>query len=292
MSLLPPKPPGEFSPQAVPKLNTGDNLPDRWPTGPPLNGPPPTKSILSPPDEDTMESAFSRWQQDQSQANLSQVVSQAKPHLSKAVQRHLRTTDPVAMGKAKALFIAALPRYDAQMSSLPTFIDRQLQPLIRWQATRQGTLRLPDRMRTESAALSNAEKQLKDENGRAPSTRQLADYTGLSSRRIANLRRATINTFTASADVGESLEGTPDQFGDLAVHNDPAASKAWINFVKHDLSDIDQFILERTLGLDGNDKLSNKSIAESLRISPGAVSQRKMRIQQLLDKESELNPFG
>lgn len=280
MPLTPPNTPpsvsGEFAP---PKLNVPATMSDRWPVGPASQ-------------DNSVEAAYGRWQQDQNPANLSQVVDAAKPHLSKAVQRHLRTSDPVAMGKAKSLFIASLPRYDAQMSSLPTFIDRQLQPLIRWQATRQGTLRLPDRMRTESAALSNAEKQLQDENGRAPSTRQLADYTGLSTRRIANLRRAKINTFTASADMGEVADGTADQFGDMAVHNDPAAAKAWINFVRHDLNDIDQFILERTLGLDGNDKLSNKDIAESLRISPGAVSQRKMRIQQLLDKESELNPFG
>jgi hypothetical protein len=54
---------------------------------------------------------------------------------------------------------------------------------------------------------------------------------------------------------------------------------------------INQKIMEHSLGLHGQPRLPNHEIAKLLRLSPGAISQRKARIQQTLDKESELSPF-
>lgn len=248
----------------------------------------PPQATSAPPD---IESVYRTWQAEPSQANLSQVVNTATPFISKAVQRHLQTTDPVSIGRAKALFIKALPRYDANMASLPTFIDRQLQPMIRWQATRDGAVRIPDRLRTNTAQLARAEKDFVDEYGRAPSTRQLADYSGLSQRRIASIRKAKRQIHTGSAAVSEVDGEMPDQFSEMPVHNDQAAGQAWLDIVKDDLSDIDQFILERTLGMNGAEIMSNRDIAHQLKLSPGAVSQRKAKIQSILDRQSELNPF-
>lgn len=248
----------------------------------------PRQQPAAPPD---IESVYRQWQAEPTQANLSQVVNTATPFISKAVQRHLQTTDPVSIGRAKAIFIKALPRYDANMASLPTFIDRQLQPMIRWQATRDGAVKLPDRMRTDMAQLARAEKDFVDEFGRAPSTRQLADFSGLSQRRIANIRQAKQQVHTGSAPVGEADGETPAEFSEMPVYNDQAASQAWLNIVKDDLSDIDQFILEHTVGMDGAEILSNRDIAHKLKLSPGAISQRKAKIQSILDRQSELNPF-
>jgi DNA-binding NarL/FixJ family response regulator len=50
--------------------------------------------------------------------------------------------------------------------------------------------------------------------------------------------------------------------------------------------------MEHTLGLHGKKVLSNQEIARKLRLTPGAVSQRKATIQQLLNQEQELSPFG
>jgi RNA polymerase primary sigma factor len=222
---------------------------------------------------------------------MTRVVSAATPYISKATQRHLRTTDPVMIGKAKSLFIRSLPRFDPSKASLPTYIDRQLQPLIRWQAERTGAVNLPDRMRTDLAQLARMEKEYLDEYGRQPSTRQLAELSGISTGRIAKIRQAQHPVFASSTPMGDGNGEMTDEFGDMGVYNDAAASQAWLRIVRSDLSDIDQTILEHTLGLDGAEVLSNKNLAERLNLSPGAISQRKARIQSILDRESELNPF-
>jgi hypothetical protein len=76
---------------------------------------------------------------------------------------------------------------------------------------------------------------------------------------------------------------------DPAVES-PAASQ-WVELIYDDLSQLDQKILEWTLGFNGKPVLSNQEIARRLGRSPGAISQRKLAIQQLLNQEQELSPF-
>jgi DNA-directed RNA polymerase specialized sigma subunit len=249
---------------------------------------PAAQPVAKPADLDT---AYQAWRQQPSRENMSSVVAAATPYISKATQRHVQSTDAVAMGHAKSLFIRSLPKYDPNMASLPTFIDRQLQPMIRWQAGRQATLQLPERVRTDAARMFHAEQEYRDEYGRAPSTRELAEYSGLSSRRIAKLRKSQTQTHVGSSPMGEADGEELDAFADAPVYNDEAANKSWLDLIKNDFNDIDQFIMERTLGLDGAPVLSNKDIARELNITPGAVSQRKARIQSVIDRQSELGVF-
>jgi len=259
----------------VPRLNFGQQ--------------PPAAAPSAPPD---METAYAAWRTAPNPKNMSSVLTAADPYISRSIQRHLHTSDPVAKGRAKALLAKSLPRYDERMSSLPTFIDRQLQPLIRWQAQRNSVVKVTDRMRTESARLARAEKELNDELGREPSTRQLSDYTGLPASRIEKIRKSTANIVPGSHVIGEGVDGVQTEAGDMPVNNDQEAFRSWVRFVQNDLSDIDQNILTHTLGLDGAAVLSNKDLAKRLMLSPGAISQRKARIQQLLDRGPELNVFG
>ena len=50
--------------------------------------------------------------------------------------------------------------------------------------------------------------------------------------------------------------------------------------------------MENSLGMNGRKVLSNQELARKLNRSPGAISQAKARIQELLNKEDELSPFG
>jgi hypothetical protein len=47
--------------------------------------------------------------------------------------------------------------------------------------------------------------------------------------------------------------------------------------------------MEHSFGLNGKKLLSNEQIARSLRMSPAAISIRKNKIQQELDKREKLN---
>jgi hypothetical protein len=91
---------------------------------------------------------------------------------------------------------------------------------------------------------------------------------------------------------GRAATIDPEQ-GGIASHlpGSRDASDAWVSIVYNDLPTIDQKIMEYTLGLHGHKKLNNQEIAKKLNRSPGSISQRKVKIQQILDQESDLSPF-
>jgi hypothetical protein len=68
--------------------------------------------------------------------------------------------------------------------------------------------------------------------------------------------------------------------------------ESWHEFVYHDLDPIDQVILEHSLGLHGKQVLPNQDIARKLKLSPGAISQRKVRIQDQLNALPQTGMFA
>lgn len=251
----------------------------------------PVPAVPKPSGPLDLDASYDAWRQDPSKRNMSAVLSAAGPVIRKAVYRHTRSSDPVAVGRAKSLVAKSLPRYDPSKASLGTFIDRQVQPLIRWQASRSNVARTTDTIRSDIAQLARAESEYTSEYGRAPSTQQLSDYSGLPPDKIAKIRRSMQSFNTGTQAIGEESSELSDSYSDLGSYNDEAADKAWLDIVRSDMSDIDKYILEHTLGLGGVKQLSNQQIAKNLKLSPGAISQRKQRIQNLLDRQSELNPF-
>jgi hypothetical protein len=80
-------------------------------------------------------------------------------------------------------------------------------------------------------------------------------------------------------------EGGEESFSPAVASTD---DEHWTNFVVGGLHPIDQRIAEHVLGLHGQPILQKKDIARKLGLSPGSISQRAARIQQLLDKRDEV----
>jgi DNA-directed RNA polymerase specialized sigma subunit len=149
-------------------------------------------------------------------------------------------------------------------------------------------IRIPERQLLDRRHVENSSLELTDKLGREPSDDELADYTSMSIKRIRKVRGINppmMEGFFASlAERGEEGGFTP------SVQNPDSAG--WFDLVYQDLDPIDQKIVEYTMGLNGQPKMSNKEIAAKLNRSPGLISQRKAAIQAKLDQESELSPFG
>lgn len=233
--------------------------------------------------------AWRNWQADPTPKNMSPLLSQLKPAINKSTQKYTGSSDQLAISTAKQLVAKAIPRYDESKASLETFVDRQLQPLIRWQSRRSRQIRLPDRMQLEAGRLAEATKDLIDQNNRQPSNRQLADYTGLPLKRIEAIRTYDKNLLTSSGSMGSGENAINNN--DLPVDHDKENALSFMKFIRDDLGPIDQTILEHTVGLEGAPIWSNSKLAKNLRLSPGAISQRKARIQAILDKETTLGLF-
>ncbi len=226
-----------------------------------------------------VESPFDAWKKNPNPDTGAALFKDLQPHIESATRRHAGDTSAVNIGRAKSILIDALPRYDGR-SSMATFVDRQLLPMKRWSAKHRVGVRMPTSFAVQAKQLSEREIELEDQLGRPPSRAELADATGISLSRMAKLSRIRVPI------VGERPTPARDDAGyseaaDQAIEDDRQLA---VKSLYYSLNPVNQFILESTLGLNGARRLSNQEIARRLKISPGAVSQRKLKIQEQLDR--------
>jgi len=178
----------------------------------------------------------------------------------------------------------AMKRYDPTKAKLRTHLMFQLQGLRRYAARESQILSVPEQVGLDQGHLREGENFLRDQLGRDPADSELADHLNLSLKRIKYIRQArptySEGSFQRPTEEGEDIYQPAIQ--------EKANVREWHEFVYHDMSPIDQLIMEHTLGMHGKKVLPNQDVAKKLGISPGAVSQRKARIQSKLDLRDTL----
>jgi DNA-directed RNA polymerase specialized sigma subunit len=197
-------------------------------------------------------------------------------------------SSPVVLSEAKRMALAALDRYDPkQGTKITTFLHSQLQGLKRYQRKQVQAIRSSEHMLLQSGRVAGAESELEGELGRPPSETEIARRLDIPLSRLKQIRQQ-IRGEVAEGRFAQTDSGQAGETPLLVAMN---ARSLWPELVHADLDPTNQFILEHTLGLFGRPKLKNAEIARRLRVSPGAISQRKSLIQKLLDREQELSPF-
>jgi hypothetical protein len=234
--------------------------------------------------EPELADVYKAWKTTPSPDSNAAMLTALTPHIDRAVRMHLgqAASGPLILSRARQMALKALPRYDSSKAKLGTFLVNDLKGLKRVQRQQNQLVRAPERLLLDRAALQRHEQELHDELGRDPSDAELADWSGFSVKRISQVRafRPAIASGTLeSAGVMPGVERTTP------------LSDTWTQIVYNDLGSTDQRILEHTLGLHGRSKLSNQEIAAKLGLSPGAISQRKAKIQKLLDEEQGISPL-
>lgn len=223
------------------------------------------------------------WQAKPTPENTSHLLKTINPVLTAAIRAYGIQGSPTLHSRAKIMAIDAMKRYDPTKAKLRTHLMVQLQGLRRHAAREQQVLSIPEQVALDIGHLRESENFLRDQLGRDPSDTELADHTNLSLKRIGYIRKArpsfSEGSFQRPTDEGEDIYSPPIQ-----TKNNVAQ---WHEFVYHDLAPVDQAIMESTIGMHGKPVLSNQELARRLNISPGAVSQRKARIQGKLNLRDE-----
>jgi hypothetical protein len=229
--------------------------------------------------------AYDQWKTRQDPPSTAKLLRAVRPEIQRGISIHVGRANPLLTSRARRLAVQAIQTYDPKRGAkLGTHIVNQLQGLKR--ITRQQTqiLRMPERVSLEQNRVRLAEQELLDDLGRDPTLSELADYTGLSIKRLKHIQRfvpaVAEGTFRRQFEEGE---------GSLPAVAVPGQEDPWIELVYHDLSPVNQKVLEWSTGFHGVPELSNEEIARRLHITPGAVSQRKNRIQALLNEGLERN---
>lgn len=226
--------------------------------------------------------AYQAYRKDSTPASRLQLIDQTKPIIDTALTT-FAPGQPELRTQARIMAAQSLDTYDPSRGSLRTHMLSNLQGLQRYAAQSSQIIRIPERVAIDRQRLFETEESLYDTLGRPPSTAEIADATGLSPKRIAHIRRATPAT-----NSGKFV----DEFGNTSlpastIPGDSRLESAAIRSVYEDLSPINRLIMEHTLGLYGSEVLSGGQLAKKLRLSPGAISQRKAMIERIIDRESD-----
>ena len=237
--------------------------------------------------ESKYKSPYDAWKLDPSPKNSTILLDAIDPEIKRGITAHVGKPNPLIRSRARRMALKAVGTYDSDKGAkLGTHIVNQLQGLKRISRKQTQVLKIPERVSMDQYRVEQARLELVDRNGRDPSATEMADYTGLSVRRLEHIRKFK-NPVAEGAVIGpQGEEGAAGFLPSVAVTGD-----AWTEVVYSDLGPVNQNIMEWTLGLHGQPQLSNQAIARKLRISPGAVSQRKAAIQAVLNREDELSPF-
>jgi DNA-directed RNA polymerase sigma subunit (sigma70/sigma32) len=231
--------------------------------------------------------AFEAWKSNQTPQGNAEFLKAIRPVVDKGIQMY-GDDSPLARSQGKLLALEAMQKYDPGRSRLQSHLLNQMQGLRRISQQQHNVLKVPERILLESQKLKKYQQELEDELGRPASDAELADKLGVNPSRLSKIRSYQPGMTSGQAEVADPVGGG---YSGYIPGKQNEASDLWLQIVYQDLNPTDQQILEYTLGLNGRPKLSNQELAKKLGRSPGAISQRKIKIQKLLDQEQELSPF-
>jgi DNA-directed RNA polymerase specialized sigma subunit len=223
-----------------------------------------------------MEEHFDAWSKNQTPENMASLLDAADPVIGSALTSYAGGNQ-LFRGKARKLAIDAFKSFDpSKGTKLRTHLMVQLQPLSRMHRDHSQSIRIPERISSDLYHVNQANQQLFDKLGREPSDKEIADHTGLSMRRLVHVRKFARPSLPESGLTFTNEEGEEEVFYPGTEKADP--QRVWIEYVHHDLSPMDQKILEWKTGLYGKSVLSTMEIARRMGMTPGAVSQRAAKI--------------
>lgn len=251
----------------------------------------PPKSMLEP----EYEPLFNAWKQTPSPASTGALLRALRPTIDTGLAMHAgNDRSPTAVGHARRIALGALSSYDPSRAKLSTHVISNLQSMRRYERQRQQVLRVPEQVSLSRQHLMRASADLEDTYGREPTDEELSDYTGIAPRRLQKIRAAVL---PASEGMFADNSGDEESSSYDPATYQPGASGRRMQHAMHqvvyaDLNPINQKIFEWTLGWNGQPRLENREIARRLNLSPGAISQRKAKIQELLTEAAQLQAFS
>lgn len=228
--------------------------------------------------------AFTNWQQQPSPETRGALLRAVDPVIGTALHSYAPMGGPNARSKARMMAMKAFESYEPERGNLKTHLLSQLRGLQRVQGQSQQIISIPERVVLDRQHLAEEEKVLRDNLGRDPSDMEIANNTGLSLKRINYIRLAK-----PGVNTGSIMDETGAPFSPQAtIPGTDMPGMVWEEMIYNDLGPIDQAIMDFSLGLHGSPTLGNREIAQRLGVTPSAITQRKTRIQAMLDEQYEV----
>ena len=229
--------------------------------------------------------AYTAWKKEPSEAHREALLQAISPLVANSVNMVGNADKNYLTIQGKITAMRAMEGYNPQQASLSTYLSHQLLPLRRYARQQMNVLGVPERIMMATQQLEGAEVELEDRLGRLPTTDELADHMKMSAQQIEQIRRSGY-----AQNTGAYM--TPDEEGNVRSH---AVRRSLPQQYLHDYvlsaleSDpVSRVIYENDIGLHGRKALPIADLASKLRISAGAISQRRKKILEIVNKAQQM----
>lgn len=218
------------------------------------------------------EEAYKIYKSKPTKVNLHGVVKSLRKTINYTLASLNSAGNPVMESKALVYTARAVKDYDpSHGAALPTYVTSQLRRLIRDQREINAPVKIADRAMLDLYKISQAEQEYEDQHGREPDLLELADFSGISPKRIEKVRKQM------------PAVPTEEAFGETVGEQTPDFAAEVVDAIYFESDHVDRKILEHKTGYGGKPQLSGEEISRKIGISPSQVSRRSRRISKKIN---------
>ena len=229
---------------------------------------------MDPRSQDSHTRAYNAWVVDRTPENMAGLVDAFMPTINAEIMQYSGPKE-LLRSRARYLVTKAIKSFNPMGGTrLNSWVVTNLKQLSRY-GKRLRPVRASEVMLRNAAELSSVERRLEDDLGRRPTDDELMDETGWSKKTIAEIRKSSVASVSGGVfrDDEDGEAATPDA-GLIRPSRIPYAAEA----VYMGLDDRDKAIFDGKTGMHGKKQVSGTSLADMLKLSPAAVSQRSSAI--------------
>lgn len=229
---------------------------------------------MNPKGDDSFSRAYNKWVMARTPEAMAGLVDAFMPTINAEIMQYSGPKE-LLRSRAKVLVTNAIRTYNPMSNAkLHSWVTTNLKQLSRY-GKRLRPVRASEAMLRNAAELASVEKRLEDDLGRKPTDEELSDETGWNVKALAKIRQSAVATMNSGAfgedEDGESGVADPGLIRPSSV---PYAAEA----VYMGLDDRDKAIFDGKTGMHGKKQMSGSSLADMLKITPSAISQRSSEI--------------
>jgi len=229
---------------------------------------------MDPRSQDSYTRAYNAWVVNRTPENMAGLVEAFMPTVNAEIMQYEGPKE-LLRSRGRLLVTKAIKSFNPMSGTrLNSWVVTNLRQLSRY-GKRLRPVRAPEEMLRSAAELASVERRLEDDLGRKPTDDELTDETGWSAKTIAKIRKSSVASVNGSMfgedDDGEGARSDP---GLVRPSRLPYAAEA----VYMGLDDKDKMIFDAKTGMHGGRQMSGTSLADMLKMSPAAISQRASAI--------------
>jgi len=236
--------------------------------------------VINKNKDESFTDIYNQWSKQPDDENAtSKFLKAAEPTISGALRTYAPGQEQNLRLRANLMALEVAKRYKPDKGThIKSHLMNGLKSLNREAHRRQTPVHIPENVGLEQNKLIKASGELMAERGRPATVEELADRTGMSIKRIAKVRqyKNPVSASTLLSEEGDSL---------FSREKDPQT--VWADYIYHDMDPIDKKIYEWSTGYGGSKIMKKGEIAQHLRMTAPAVSQRVSRIIARLQEGSD-----